>query len=442
MPSAWKGVTVLAITSLCFNGGCLPPPPERLGGTQTPSASGPTAEPSPSPVVPVALAAPKTVENEAISQFINTLSAQGASEFAQGIWVQSQTQLLANHQGTTPLPAASITKVATSLVTLKQYGPDHRFETLIGITGTVKQGVLTGDLVIQGHADPLFVWEDAIALANLLQTQGIRRVTGNLVIVGPFYMNFVRDPRTAGELLRQGINAQLWPPEAGEQYQTLPATTPQPQLVIEGSVTLAATPPTSVKQIVRHASRPVSALLKQMNQYSNNDMAEILAEAAGGAQVVAHTAAKLAGVPASEIQLVNGSGLALDNRISPRAACGLWLAIAQLLQAHQMTIADIFAVIGQDEGILAKRNLPPLAVLKSGTLNGVSALAGALPTQTRGTIWFAILNTEGNETTFQHQQEAFLQSFLTQWGTVSESPTALKPSFNQVNLRSKNDLLP
>ena len=441
MPFAWKGVTVFAITSLCFNGGCLPPPPKRLSETPPPSASSPTAEPSPSPVVPATLAAPTTVANEAIAQFIATLSTQGASEFAQGIWVQSQTQLLANHQGTIPLPAASISKVATSLVALKQYGPDHRFETLIGTTGTVKQGVLTGDLVIQGHADPLFVWEDAIALANLLQAQGIRRITGNLVIVGPFYMNFVRDPKTAGELLRQGINAQLWPPEAEDQYQTLPATTSQPQLVIEGSVTPTTILPTGVRLIVRHSSRPVSALLKQMNQYSNNDMAEILAEGAGGAQVVAHTAAKLAGVPASEIQLVNGSGLALENRISPRAACGLWLAIAQLLQAHHMTIADIFAVIGQDEGILAKRNLPPLAVLKSGTLNGVSALAGALPTRTQGIVWFAILNTEGNETTFQRQQEALLQSFLTQWGTVSEGPTTLKSSSIQVNLRSKNDLL-
>ncbi len=42
---------------------------------------------------------------------------------SQGIWMQSGPMLMANHQGTTPLPAASLTKIATSLVALKTWGP-------------------------------------------------------------------------------------------------------------------------------------------------------------------------------------------------------------------------------------------------------------------------------------------------------------------------------
>lgn len=73
---------------------------------------------------------------------------------SQGVWIQTQDTLLANHQGTMPLPAASITKVATSLAVLKKLGPDHRFETKIGYIGTLQNGELNGDLVIEGGADP------------------------------------------------------------------------------------------------------------------------------------------------------------------------------------------------------------------------------------------------------------------------------------------------
>ncbi len=86
------------------------------------------------------------------------------------------------------------------------------------------------------------------------------------------------------------------------------------------------------------------------------------------------------GVSPTEIHLVSGSGLGVENRMSPRAVCGIFRAIEQLAQAQGMTIADIFTVMGQDESVLDQHPLPRQAVLKSGTLDTVSALAGALPT--------------------------------------------------------------
>jgi serine-type D-Ala-D-Ala carboxypeptidase/endopeptidase (penicillin-binding protein 4) len=69
--------------------------------------------------------------------------------------------------------------------------------------------------------------------------------------------------------------------------------------------------------------------------------------------------------------------------MSPRAVCGIFRAIKRLVQAQGMTIVDIFTVMGQDESVLDQRLLPRQAVSKSGTLDTVSALAGALPTQQR-----------------------------------------------------------
>ena len=436
-PRGW--LTGVSLVVILLGGGCTQTEPSNQTETDSQSqANSESTQPTPTPLS-LALATPEAIANPTIQQYLDKLSGQGSPAATQGVWIQSDTTLIANHQGTVPLSAASITKVATSLATLKTLGPDHRFKTQIGATGPIKNGVLTGDLVIQGGADPFFVWEEAIALGNLLQKNGIQRVTGNLVIVGPFYMNYETDPLTAGELLKQGLNQQLWSGEAAAQYDTLPTGTPQPQVEIEGTVQTVAAAPNQVKPLVDHASFPLAELLKKMNRYSNNQMAEILAESAGGATKVAQIAAQEAGVPVTEIQLVNGSGLAIENRISPRASCGMFQAIARLLQPHNLTIADIFAVVGADEGILDERSLPPLAVVKSGTLNGVSALAGALPTQNNGVVWFSILNVEGNSDSFRVEQEVLLQKLLSQWGEANQTPLLLQPSVSRQDQTSQNE---
>ena len=155
-----------------------------------------------------------------------------------------------------------------------------------------------------------------------------------------------------------------------------------------------------------------------MNRYSNNPMADMIANSVGGADIVAKRAIAATGVSPTEVQLINGSGLAVENRISPRAVCGIFRAIERLVQPQGMTIADIFTVIGQDESVLDRRSLPKQAVLKSGTLDTVSALAGALPTQ-KGVVWFALMNNDGDVEAFRKRQEAFLESLTQTLGTAT-----------------------
>ncbi|KAM3092027.1 D-alanyl-D-alanine carboxypeptidase [Phormidesmis sp. 146-35] len=389
--------------------------------------SSPAVSQQPLPSLTIApTTAPDPQTSKAIEQYLSKLTTQGFSAKSHGVWMQSGSTLLANHQGTTPLPAASLTKVATSLAALQTFGPDHRFETQIGTTGTIKNGILKGDLIVQGGQDPFFVWEEAIAVGNLLNKLQIRRVTGNLIVVNGFYMNYELDPQKSGALLKEGINAQSWSADAQTQYQTLPPGTPRPQVAIAGSVKVASSVPANTKPLARHRSLPLAELLKKMNRYSNNLMAEIIASSVGGANVVASKAAEAAGVSQSEILLVNGSGLAVENRISPRAVCAMFLAIDRSLQPMKLTVADIFTIVGKDTGILDERKLPALAVTKSGSLNEVSALAGALPTQKQGVVWFVIMNGGGaNLEGFRSQQETILQTLMRQWGTVQSSPAEL-----------------
>lgn len=384
---------------------------------------------------------PDPVVQQQVEQYFNSIAAKGFSQQRQGMWIQVGNTLLANYQGTVPLPAASLTKVATSLAALQTFGPDHQFITQIGATGPIENGVLQGDLVIQGGEDPFFVWEEAFALGNTLNQMGIKQVTGNLIITGNFYMNYQTSPLISGNLLRQALNAQLWPPAAQTQYKTLPPGTAKPQVAIAGSVQATPQPPSNVKPLVRHSSFPLAELLKKMNQYSNNQMAEMIANSSGGAKVVAFKAAQAAGVPQSEIILVNGSGLSELNQISPRAATGMFLALERYLQPYNMTVSDLFAIVGQDEGILNQRKIPQLAVVKSGSLNAVSALAGALPTQQQGIVWFATMNGGNNLEGFRAQQETLLQSFVSQWGAVPSLPKELTPNPERRNKTSRSEIV-
>ncbi|TAG86874.1 MAG: D-alanyl-D-alanine carboxypeptidase [Oscillatoriales cyanobacterium] len=401
--------------------------------TESPQISTPTpvATIAPSPIkvnqpLIVSASNPQTTTNTKIQEYLKNLTSQGFAKENQGIWIQSGNTLLANHQGTIPLPAASITKVATSLVALQKFGPEHEFITFISTNGGIKNGVLTGDLIIQGGEDPLFVWEEAIAIGNALNQKGIKRITGSLIIANKFYMNFELNPLKSGELLKQGLNSQTWSAEAIAQHQTLPPNTPKPEVIIEGNVKIAPSTPTITAQpLIKHHSLPLAELIKKMNQYSNNLMADMLAETVGGAKVVAEQAATATGLPPAEIQLVNGSGLSENNLISPRAACGLFLALERYLRPYNMTVADVLTVVGKDQGILSERPLPKLAVIKSGTLDNVSALGGALPTQKQQTVWFVMMNGGANVEVLRTQQEVLLKDFLSEWGAVQASPPEL-----------------
>ncbi|MGC9502757.1 D-alanyl-D-alanine carboxypeptidase [Baaleninema sp.] len=357
---------------------------------------------------------------EILDRYLQRLSSRGIAADNQGIWLQTGTRVLASHRGTVPRPAASITKVATSLVALETWGVDRTFDTSVYTVGSLDNGILDGDLTVVGGGDPLFVWEDAIAVALALHRQGIQEITGDLIVEGAFSMNGKDDPTTAGTLLKQAFDEAQWTPAIRDAYQRLATpsseTAAPPQLAILGEIRPGKAEGSAGNLRYRHRSQPLRSLLKLMNVYSNNAMAEMLATQLGGGATVARRAAGLAGVPPAEIQLVNGSGLGQDNRISPRAVCALFAAIQRRLAADGLTVADVFPVSGLDVGTLEDRRIPKGAIVKTGTLWNVSALAGAIPTGDRGWVWFAIINSgEDFVLPFRQAQDEFLDRLATQY---------------------------
>jgi D-alanyl-D-alanine carboxypeptidase/D-alanyl-D-alanine-endopeptidase (penicillin-binding protein 4) len=372
--------------------------------------------------------APDSVAMTTVQKYLQELETKELGRTHQGVWIQSGPLLLSENNGRVPLPAASLTKIATSLAALKTWGANHQFETLISATGPIQNGVLQGDLIVTGGGDPLFVWQEAIALGNSLNQLGISRVTGNLVVTGNFAMNYQSDSLKAGELLKQGLDSTTWKAAAKMQYSTLPPGTPKPRVAIAGRVQVAAIPNPKQILLLRHHSLPLSQILKEMNVYSNNEMAEMLGQLLGGAPIVRQIAATTAGVPESEILLSNTSGLGMENQISPRAVCAMFMAVQRELLPDQLSVADLFPVSGRDRrGTLELRHVPAGAVVKTGTLNEVSALAGVLPTRDRGLVWFVIINRGWQIESLRAGQDKFLQNLLHQWHAFPAIPTAIVP---------------
>jgi serine-type D-Ala-D-Ala carboxypeptidase/endopeptidase (penicillin-binding protein 4) len=362
-----------------------------------------------------------------VRDYLNTLKSQGLSPTEQGIWFQSGPSLLTENQGKIPLSAASLTKIPTTLAALETWGPQHQFDTTIAVTGPIQNGVLQGDLVIQGSGDPMFVWEEAIALGNKLNEMGIRQVTGDLVISGPFIMNFEVNPAKAGSFLYQALNSKTWSGEIAEQYgQMKPKPPTKPTIAINGKVRLGDA--ANASAIIQHKSLPVLHLVKRLNVYSNNVMSETLSQLLGGAEMTRQKAATAAGLPPEEVLLINGSGLGTENRIAPHAAMTMFAAIARYAERNGFTIADLFPISGTDVGTLIDRNIPKNAVVKTGTLNEVSALSGVIPTRDRGLVWFSIINRGTNLDGLRQQQDVLLNRLQAHWGMPKSRSSSITPT--------------
>jgi len=75
---------------------------------------------------------------------------------------------------------ASTAKAITALYALEALGPGHVFSTRAVAAGPVVDGVLEGDLILEGSGDPTLDTDGLAALAAALRAAGLARVTGRL----------------------------------------------------------------------------------------------------------------------------------------------------------------------------------------------------------------------------------------------------------------------
>lgn len=96
------------------------------------------------------------------------------------------------------LVPASVMKIVTTAAALDLLGPDYRFETRLGINGSIdNSGILHGDLIIAGGGDPAlgsaYFSKHYLAThfidewVNALYEKGIREITGDLIADASIY---------------------------------------------------------------------------------------------------------------------------------------------------------------------------------------------------------------------------------------------------------------
>jgi D-alanyl-D-alanine carboxypeptidase/D-alanyl-D-alanine-endopeptidase (penicillin-binding protein 4) len=353
----------------------------------------------------------------------------------QGVYVEAADgRVLLAQAAARPVHPASVSKVPTTLALLRKLGPEYRFVTTFATNGRVVDGVLLGDLLVEGGGDPSLVDEDALLVADRLLELGVKRVVGSLRLRGTLTFDWLSDED--GSRLRRALSGSIspgafatvraWELENPHGSAPSPGSLRPQGIQFEPAVMQleanaarpGATAAVKERLLVIHRSQPLLALAKSLNDYSNN-IFKPLAEEAGGAASVESLARSL--VPEAmrgEITLGDGAGTDPRNRLSPRVTVGLLRALDKELHATGHALFDILPVAGIDDGTLRHRLDAPeevgRVVGKTGTFGdyGASALVGAVSTSDQGTVYFAILNHGVPVPEARRRQDRFVRSLL------------------------------
>lgn len=117
------------------------------------------------------------------------------SEFAVLAMKVNGDTIAAWNSHTRMLPASNM-KLVTTGAAIHRLGPDFRYTTRIGYSGTVKDGILDGDLYIIGGGDPTIASKDSMAVPRfflfsqwkgLLDKAGIKKIEGRVIGDGRYF---------------------------------------------------------------------------------------------------------------------------------------------------------------------------------------------------------------------------------------------------------------
>ena len=357
---------------------------------------------------------------------------------ADGAYVYDLTahRVLYSLRGAVMRPPASVEKLYTATATLALLGPSARLATRVLGNGVTQAGVWEGDLYLKGGGDPTFGSSGFIhshyggtgasvsqLAAQLVHIDGIHLITGRVLGDESYFDSFRGEPSSGlapDPFLEGTLSALAF--NRGERGRHLgahaPAVYAAEQLVgalhhegvaVEGGASVGIAPPAAAG-LALAPSPTIAELLHLTLPPSDNFFAETLLKdlgarfgaggtTAAGAAVAAHAVAALTGTTP---HIVDGSGLSPADRTSPAQIVHLLTTVAGTPLGT--TLRSSMAVAGRT-GTLALRMRRTRAAgncqAKTGTLTGVSNLAGYCRAANGHTIVFAVF-TDGISIEFAH----------------------------------------
>jgi D-alanyl-D-alanine carboxypeptidase/D-alanyl-D-alanine-endopeptidase (penicillin-binding protein 4) len=349
---------------------------------------------------------------------------------------------------------ASNTKLFTTATALEVMGGDHMLSTKILTEDTdLLDGTIEGNLYIKGFGNPTFSSEDLEQLVNQLCQSGLRKVTGNVVGDDSYFDDvYSRDDWISDERANVKLppisaividrNRTIVVKKRKGRYRNYFVNIDNPPLFaakklrellishgveVEGkSISGQATDNT---QTLVESSIELRELLKEINKHSDNFYAECLFKTLGSVSSGQQgnsffsTQAILNYIEDNSIYstgttIVDGSGISRFDQVTAGALVGLlekvYFNIKQFDDFfNSLSIAGVDGTLHKRmRGTPAENNFRG----KTGTLNGVSSLAGYVTTADNDDLIVCMMFefTTGGVSKYKNIQDRIVE-ILAEW---------------------------
>ena len=350
----------------------------------------------------VALAAPATGAaslQTALARALRVPHVSLASTGAVAIDLTTGETVYSRNASLSLLPASN-EKLAVTYAALTALGPGFRIETDVLGEGQEIGTTWQGDLVLKGYGDPTLSSAGLADLARQVRAAGITAVTGRvlgdeswfdtrrtapgwkasfyiyespplsalIVDRGRFGRFTSHDPALAAATLFRSALARAGVHVAGGAAHGVADDQAEPLASVDSATT--------------------AAIVRSMDRVSDNFVAEMLVKELGAVQGTRGTTAAglavvtgllaSAGVPLDGVQLVDGSGLSLDDRLTPSALASLLSVMWTDFEVRLELLASL--PLAGRTGTLHDRMRGGAATgvvrAKTGTTSNASALSG------------------------------------------------------------------
>ena len=307
-----------------------------------------------------------------------------------------------SYGGQQTLRPASTMKLLTSVTALDLLGSRYDYRTSLYYQGRMADGVLEGDVWLVGGMDPLFDDTDLRIMAETLHRVGIDSISGRIMKD----VTFKEDMLLGEGWCWDDDNPQLTPlliSRKDEFAERFKEELEKCGVIVNAPISAGRLPKDAL--LVCSRSHPLSEVLVPMMKESDNLYAESMffqiaaatgqrpAKAVHARQAVKSLLSK-AGVRGIPYRIADGSGLSLYNYVTPELMVRL-LRYAYLKRDVMAALYPALPVAGVD-GTLKKRMKGSAAEgnvhAKTGTLTGISSLAGYCRAANQHLLAFCIIN--------------------------------------------------
>lgn len=300
------------------------------------------------------------------------------------------------------LRPASTMKLLTAITAIDKLGGSYQFRTQLYYTGKVEDHTLTGDLYCVGGFDPRFNIDDMNAFVESIRHMGVDTIRGSIVAD-----RSMKDADLLGEgWCWDDDNPPLSPLTIGRNTQFVDRFIRQlvdDGVVLDVRISDGTLPDSAFHLCSRFHS--IDQILLRMMKQSDNFYAEAMfyqlaahqghrpARAKDAATIVKRLISKV-GLGHRPYRIADGSGLSLYNYLSADLEVRL-LRYAYRNSTVYLHLLPSLPVAGSD-GTLRNRMRGSFAAdnvkAKTGTLEGVSALAGYCTAANDHRLCFSIIN--------------------------------------------------